>query len=70
MSKRAHSAFWILMPLLLAVGCTGMGAAQLFLTAEFIMRRKAIDLFLSKRARTLKAGPLTRIAAKEAENNG
>jgi hypothetical protein len=69
MSKGAHSTLWIL-TLLLAVGCTGMGAAQLILTAEFIIRKKAIDLFLSKRTRTLKAGLSTRIAAKEAENNG
>ena len=56
MSKRALSTLWILMPFLLAVGCTSMGAAQLFLTAEFMMRRKAIGLFLRKRPLTLNAG--------------
>jgi hypothetical protein len=68
MSKGAHSTLWIL-TLLLAVGCTGIGGAQLFLTAEFIIRKRAIDLFLSKRTRTIKAGLSTGIAAKEAENN-
>jgi len=68
MSKGAHSTLWIL-TVLLAVGCTGMGAAQLFVTAEFIIQ-KAIELFLSKRDRTLEAGLSTKIAAKEVENNG
>ena len=67
MRNRAHWALWILMQLPFAVGWTAMGMDLLFLTAEFIMRRKAIDLFLRKKARRSSSGLSTKIAAKEAE---
>ena len=70
MCNRAHWALGILMQLPFAVGWTAMGMDPLFLTAEFIMRRKVMDLFLRKKAPPLSSGLPTKVAAKEANDNG
>jgi len=70
MRNRVHWVLGILMQLPFAVGWTAMGMDLLFLTAEFIMRRKVIALFLRKKAPALTSGLPTKIAAKEANDNG
>jgi hypothetical protein len=70
MRNRVHWVLGILMQLPFAVGWTAMGMDLLFLTAEFIMRRKVIALFLRKKAPALSSGLPAKIAAKEANDNG